>query len=48
MTSPDPAELARAAGRLRERPDEAEAYGRAGKELASRVTWDACIEALLS
>jgi len=48
VTSPDPAELARAAGRLRERPDEAKAYGLAGKELAARVTWDSCIETLLS
>ncbi|MGZ8782815.1 MAG: glycosyltransferase, partial [Gaiellaceae bacterium] len=47
VTAPDPAELARAAGRLREHPDEAGAYGRAGKELAARVTWDSCIDRLL-
>jgi hypothetical protein len=34
--------------RLREHPDEAESYGRAGKELAARVTWDSCIDRLLS
>lgn len=48
VTAPDPAELARAAGRLREHPDEARAYGRAGREIAARVTWDACIERLLA
>ena len=47
VTSPDPAELARA-GRLREHPDDARAYGLAGKRLAARVTWDRCIETLLS
>ena len=31
VTAPEPAELARAAGRLREHPDVAESYGRAGK-----------------
>jgi len=48
VTAPDAAELARAAGRLREHPDEARAYGRAGRELAARVTWDACLDRLLS
>ena len=47
VTAPEPAELARAATRLREHPDEAEAFGRAGRELAARVTWDACIDRLL-
>ena len=47
VTAPEAAELARAATRLREHPDEAEAFGRAGRELAARVTWDACIERLL-
>ena len=49
VTSPD-------AGRARPRRADAcastrtrqSAYGRAGKELASRVTWDTCIETLLS
>jgi glycosyltransferase involved in cell wall biosynthesis len=48
VTSPNPAELARAAGRLREHPDDARAYGLAGKELAARVTWDSCIQRLLA
>jgi len=47
VTAPEPAELARAAGRLREHPDEARAYGQAGRELAARVTWGACIDRLL-
>jgi glycosyltransferase involved in cell wall biosynthesis len=33
---------------LREHPDEARALGLAGKEIASGVTWDACIERLLA
>ena len=37
-------ELARAAGRLREHPDEARAFGQAGREIAARVTWDSCLE----
>jgi len=48
VTAPEPAELARAAGRLREHPDEARAYGQAGRELAARVTWDSCIDRLLA
>jgi glycosyltransferase involved in cell wall biosynthesis len=47
VTAPEAAELARAAGRLLEHPDEARTYGRAGKEIAERVTWDACIDRLL-
>jgi glycosyltransferase involved in cell wall biosynthesis len=48
VTAPDPAELARAAGYLRAHPDEARTYGRAGQKLAAEVTWDRCIERLLS
>jgi glycosyltransferase involved in cell wall biosynthesis len=48
VTAPDASELARAAGRLREHPDEARAFGQAGHELAARVTWDACIDRLLA
>jgi glycosyltransferase involved in cell wall biosynthesis len=47
VTAPEAAEVARAAGRLREHPDEARAFGRAGREIAARVTWDACIDRLL-
>ncbi len=48
VTAPEPAALARAATRLREHPDEARALGTAGKALAERVTWDACIDRLLA
>ncbi len=48
VTAPDPTELARAAEYLRANPDEARSYGRAGRELAAAVTWDRCIERLLS
>ena len=47
VTAPEPAALARAAGRLREHPDEARTLGTAGKALAERVTWDACVDRLL-
>jgi hypothetical protein len=33
---------------LREHPDDARAFGRAGKEIAERVTWDGAIARLLS
>jgi glycosyltransferase involved in cell wall biosynthesis len=48
VTAPEPAALARAAGRLREHPDEAQTLGTAGRELAERVTWDACVDTLLA
>ncbi len=48
VTAPDPTELARAAEFLRVHPEEARSYGRAGRELAAAVTWDRCIERLLS
>jgi glycosyltransferase involved in cell wall biosynthesis len=48
VTAPEPAALAEAAGFLRANPQEAAAYGRAGHELAARVTWDSCLERLLS
>jgi glycosyltransferase involved in cell wall biosynthesis len=44
VCEPTAAELARACAWLREHGDEARSFGRAGKELARRVTWDACIE----
>ena len=46
VTAPEPAEIARAALSLDEAT--ARAYGQAGRRLAERVTWDACIERLLS
>ncbi len=48
VVSPDAAELARAAGWLREHRDEAASYGRAGKAIAAEVTWDRAIGRLLA
>jgi glycosyltransferase involved in cell wall biosynthesis len=48
VVAPEPAELARAVDFLRDHPDDARAWGRAGKALAERVTWDTCIDTLLS
>jgi glycosyltransferase involved in cell wall biosynthesis len=48
VVAPDATELARACTYLREHADEASAWGLAGKEIATRVTWDACVDALLS
>ena len=48
VVAPEAAELARAVTYLREHAEEASAWGRAGKAIAERVTWDACVAALLS
>ena len=48
VVAPEPAELARACGYLAAHGEEAKAWGRAGKLVAERVTWDSCIDALLS
>jgi glycosyltransferase involved in cell wall biosynthesis len=48
VVSPEAAELARAAGWLREHRDEAASFGRAGRALAAEVTWDRAIARLLS
>ncbi len=48
VVAPDAAELARACVYLGEHVEDAMAWGRAGKAIAERVTWDACIDALLS
>jgi glycosyltransferase involved in cell wall biosynthesis len=48
VVAPDARELARAAAYATANVDEAAAWGRAGKAVAERVTWDACINALLS
>ena len=48
VVAPDAAEIARGLGWLREHRDEAASYGRAGKAIASEVTWDRAIERLLS
>jgi glycosyltransferase involved in cell wall biosynthesis len=48
VVAPSAAELARACGWLRAHADEARSFGRAGRELAGAVTWDACIDRLLA
>jgi glycosyltransferase involved in cell wall biosynthesis len=48
VVAPEAAELARAFAYLAASPAEARALGKAGKAVAERVTWDGCIDALLS
>jgi glycosyltransferase involved in cell wall biosynthesis len=48
VTAPEPAALAEAAAFLRTNRGEAETYGRAGRDVAARVTWDSCLERLLA
>src|SRR5207237_5519261 len=43
VVAPEPAALAQACAYLAAHVDEAKAWGRAGKGIAERVTWDACI-----
>jgi glycosyltransferase involved in cell wall biosynthesis len=47
VVAPEPAALAQACAYLAAHVDEAKAWGVAGKAVAERVTWDACIDALL-
>ncbi len=47
VVEPTPALLADACAYLAGHPAEAEAFGAAGKAVAERVTWDACVDALL-
>jgi glycosyltransferase involved in cell wall biosynthesis len=48
VVTPDSAEIAKACAHLVHHVDEARALGEAGKAVAERITWDACIDALLS
>jgi glycosyltransferase involved in cell wall biosynthesis len=48
VVAPDPVDVARGAAYLTGHVDEAQAWGRAGKAVAARVTWDACVDALLA
>ncbi|HSP71783.1 MAG TPA: glycosyltransferase, partial [Gaiellaceae bacterium] len=48
VCEPRAEELAAACGWLRDHHDDAQAWGRAGRELALRVTWDATIDRLLA
>jgi glycosyltransferase involved in cell wall biosynthesis len=47
VVAPDPAAIAEACAYLAANVGEAKAWGRAGRALAERVTWDACVDALL-
>jgi glycosyltransferase involved in cell wall biosynthesis len=48
VTAPEPQAIAAACTYLAAHADVAQAWGRAGRTLAERVTWDACVDALLS
>ena len=48
VVAPEPDEIARACSYLAAHADEARAWGRAGRAVAERVTWDACVDALLA
>jgi glycosyltransferase involved in cell wall biosynthesis len=48
VVAPDAGELARGAAYLTSHVDEAKAWGRAGRAIAERVTWDHCVDTLLS
>ncbi len=48
VVAPEPSELARGAAYLGAHLDEARAWGVAGRVVAERVTWDACVDALLA
>jgi glycosyltransferase involved in cell wall biosynthesis len=48
VVAPEATALAEACAYLAGRPEEAKALGEAGKALAEKITWDACIDALLA
>jgi len=48
VVAPGVAELAQACAWLRSHTDEARSFGRAGRQLASEVTWGSCIDRLLA
>jgi glycosyltransferase involved in cell wall biosynthesis len=48
VVAPEAVEIARACAYLVTHVDEAKAWGRAGLAIAERVTWDTCVDALLS
>ena len=47
VVAPEPAAIAEACAYLAANVDKAKAWGRAGRAIAERVTWDVCIDALL-
>jgi glycosyltransferase involved in cell wall biosynthesis len=48
VVAPDADELGRACEYVTTHADEAKAWGGAGQAIAERVTWDACVDALLA
>jgi glycosyltransferase involved in cell wall biosynthesis len=48
VVAPDAAAIADACAYVTTHVDEAKAWGHAGRAVAERVTWDACVDALLS
>jgi len=48
VVAPDADELGRACAYLTQHAEEAKSWGSAGKAVAERVTWDACVDALLA
>ena len=48
VVEPEPEAIARACSYLASHVDEAKAWGHAGRAVAERVTWDACVDALLA
>ena len=48
VVAPEPVALAKACAYLAAHTDEARTLGEAGKAVAERITWDVCIDALLS
>lgn len=48
VVAPEAAAIAHACAYLATNVDEAKAWGRAGHAIAERVSWDACVDALLS
>src|SRR4051812_46247719 len=48
VVEPNAEPIANACAELARNVDDAKAWGRAGKAIAERVTWDACIDALLA
>ncbi|MBV8599103.1 MAG: glycosyltransferase family 4 protein [Actinobacteria bacterium] len=48
VVAPEPTALAQACSYLGAHVDEARSWGRAGRAVAERVTWDSCIDALLA
>jgi glycosyltransferase involved in cell wall biosynthesis len=48
VVAPTADAVAEASAYLVAHPDEARAWGHAGRSVAERVTWDACVDALLA